>query len=68
MVKCPECGVLLKRTSEVVNKGRCFTAQYMCGMCGKSFDAKHYIKIKYEGVVNRTTLAENSPTAKQEEA
>lgn len=68
MVKCPECGVLLKRTSEVVNKGRCFTAQYMCGMCGKSFDAKHYIKIKYEGVVNRTTLAENSPAAKQEEA
>ncbi len=68
MVRCPECGVLLKRTSEVTNKGRCFNAQYRCGICGKSFTGKHYIKLKYEGVVNRSVLSENSTATQQEEA
>lgn len=68
MSRCPECGVILKRTTAVVAKGRSFTAQYLCGMCGRSYTGRHYIKLKYEGIVNRSVLAENGTAEKQEEA
>ncbi len=58
MVNCPECGVILKRTTAVVQKSRSFTSQYTCGLCGRKYTGKHYIKLKYEGVVNRSTLTE----------
>lgn len=58
MLKCPECGVILKRTTAIEQKSRSFIAQYVCGMCGKKYTGRHYIKLKYEGIVNRSTLTE----------
>lgn len=65
MLRCPECGVLLKRNTAVTAKSRSFTAQYTCGMCGRKFTGKHYIKLKYEGIVNRSTLTECVPAKAQ---
>lgn len=66
MLRCPECGVLLKRMTAVTPKSRSFTAQYACGMCGRKFTGKHYIKLKYEGIVNRSTIIECVPAKAQE--
>ncbi len=67
MMRCPKCGVVLKRSTAVTQKSRGFIAQYFCGMCGKRFTGKHYIKLKYEGIVSRSTLTENGVSEKQEQ-
>ncbi len=66
ILRCPECGVILKRTTAVNSKSRSFTAQYSCGVCGKRFSGRHYIKLKYEGIVNRSTISENGNNDRQE--
>lgn len=66
MLRCPRCGVILKRTAAVSQKGRCFTSQYVCGMCKSGFTGKYYIKLKYEGVVTRSTLTENGTSSEKE--
>ncbi len=66
MLNCPECGVILKRVTAVAQKSRSFAAQYICGMCGRKYTGKHYIKLKYEGIVNRSTLTEYRPEQKHE--
>lgn len=69
MQTCPECGVILKRTTAFNQKSRGFVAQFVCGKCGRKYSGKHYIKLKYEGLVYRSTLSEvgASPLGKENE-
>lgn len=56
--RCPECGAILKRTTAFVSKNRCFVTSLVCGVCGRRFTGKHYIKLKYEGLSLRSALTE----------
>lgn len=68
MAVCPDCGVFLKRSTSFTSRNRGIIAQFFCGKCGKHYKVRHYFKLKYEGLVQKTTVTVQSAGAASEEA
>lgn len=61
MVKCPECGIYMKRISRFSHRNKKHYARYRCSCCRKLFNVSHTFKITYDGLEHKNSLTEITP-------